>query len=345
MCSTMFHNHAVFACYVAALFSGKAYANGCSKGNITEDETECCRNYFRVNNICQECVPGFYGYNCTSECPYPRYGWRCGFWCTCPISECNHQYGCPPTTWSAHRESTTEALLMNDLTSPKSTSTVKENGMQEENSRKSFDSIIIAPGTLICIVLILIIIKEICRYRQIPRYSAINEKPCIILEGDNVYTEINDVTIDVNFLNDNIKLRSTDLIRNGHTSQTKIADDDCEKNAKNTLRKEKTLFNDHSDEGIMCERDLEGDIRNEPTKARCVINKSAIEHEQNTILENAMKNTKQENKPGIVQYGKLRSNIELGTIAGASFETCNQEFEFLFIDNVYINDKTESTYL
>ncbi|XP_056001708.1 multiple epidermal growth factor-like domains protein 10 [Ostrea edulis] len=80
-----------------------------------------------------ECVSGFYGYNCTSECPYPRYGWHCEFWCTCPISECNHQYGCLPTTWSANRDaaiSTVDYFL-----SSESTRTVKvnENGTQKEN--------------------------------------------------------------------------------------------------------------------------------------------------------------------------------------------------------------------
>ncbi|XP_048741173.2 cell death abnormality protein 1-like [Ostrea edulis] len=100
----MFPNDVVLICYFVAIFSGKANSYGCSRGTITEEEPECCYNFYRVNNFCKQCLPGFYGHNCVRVCRYPYYGQHCMYMCRCPESECNHQYGCEPSTSSAYTD-------------------------------------------------------------------------------------------------------------------------------------------------------------------------------------------------------------------------------------------------
>ncbi|XP_056013529.1 scavenger receptor class F member 2-like [Ostrea edulis] len=56
----------------------------------------CCSGYVwnEAQNTCTQCMPGFYGSNCTIPCPYPVFGWDCQLKCTCSTEDCHHVYGC-----------------------------------------------------------------------------------------------------------------------------------------------------------------------------------------------------------------------------------------------------------
>lgn len=41
-----------------------------------------------------ECLPGYFGTNCLSQCKYPNYGQNCHNTCDCTVKECNHVDGC-----------------------------------------------------------------------------------------------------------------------------------------------------------------------------------------------------------------------------------------------------------
>uniref|UniRef100_A0A8W8JLT6 Scavenger receptor class F member 2 n=1 Tax=Magallana gigas TaxID=29159 RepID=A0A8W8JLT6_MAGGI len=57
---------------------------------------ECCPGYMwnYRNNICEQCMAGYIGRNCTSKCPFPYYGVECQQNCKCNQSLCNISTGC-----------------------------------------------------------------------------------------------------------------------------------------------------------------------------------------------------------------------------------------------------------
>lgn len=66
-----------------------------SAGNCTENIDGCCFGYFRISkNICEKCMPGYVGLNCTSTCPHPTYGERCQGYCNCSNETCDVSTGC-----------------------------------------------------------------------------------------------------------------------------------------------------------------------------------------------------------------------------------------------------------
>ena len=40
------------------------------------------------------CLPGYFGMNCSSECPFPSFGFLCDDACLCNTTECHHVKGC-----------------------------------------------------------------------------------------------------------------------------------------------------------------------------------------------------------------------------------------------------------
>lgn len=60
-----------------------------------------------------ECLPGYFGKNCLTQCIYPSYGQRCQNTCDCNIKDCNHVDGCQgnhtqtetSTSWSTKHTS------------------------------------------------------------------------------------------------------------------------------------------------------------------------------------------------------------------------------------------------
>lgn len=50
-------------------------------------------NYATINYYL-ECLPGYFGMNCFSQCLYPDYGESCRNTCDCTVTYCNHVLGC-----------------------------------------------------------------------------------------------------------------------------------------------------------------------------------------------------------------------------------------------------------
>ncbi|XP_078324061.1 uncharacterized protein LOC144622553 isoform X1 [Crassostrea virginica] len=64
-------------------------------GNCSnKKQVHCCNNYFLDNGICKVCLPGYFGMNCSSQCPFPSFGVLCSDTCQCNATECNHVNGC-----------------------------------------------------------------------------------------------------------------------------------------------------------------------------------------------------------------------------------------------------------
>ena len=55
-----------------------------------------CRHILKIN--ISECIPGYFGPNCTLPCRFPNYGLLCQKACTCNETDCNHRTGCPSPT-------------------------------------------------------------------------------------------------------------------------------------------------------------------------------------------------------------------------------------------------------
>ncbi|XP_048736423.2 cell death abnormality protein 1-like [Ostrea edulis] len=60
------------------------------------DEIVCCSGYqFDVKSKeCKGCAAGYFGINCSEQCPYPKYGDRCRHHCDCGIDTCDKTNGC-----------------------------------------------------------------------------------------------------------------------------------------------------------------------------------------------------------------------------------------------------------
>lgn len=49
-------------------------------------------------NVNVECIPGYRGLDCSSECPYPSYGRKCDGICNCSKIHCDVSTGCNTIT-------------------------------------------------------------------------------------------------------------------------------------------------------------------------------------------------------------------------------------------------------
>ncbi|XP_078333664.1 uncharacterized protein LOC144625649 [Crassostrea virginica] len=58
---------------------------------------QCCDGYIFNETLgnCTECENGYFGTNCSSQCPYNSYGKACQMFCNCPEASCNFAEGCP----------------------------------------------------------------------------------------------------------------------------------------------------------------------------------------------------------------------------------------------------------
>lgn len=60
----------------------------------------CCPDSFwnSLNQLCEPCVPGYNGANCSISCPYPYYGNQCQRKCICIKDLCDVTSGCQHVT-------------------------------------------------------------------------------------------------------------------------------------------------------------------------------------------------------------------------------------------------------
>ncbi|XP_056020590.1 uncharacterized protein LOC125664814 [Ostrea edulis] len=65
---------------------------------LCEGETGkvCCAGYVWNSDVreCQECLPGYFGINCSQQCRFPSYGGECQNICSCEPASCHHAIGC-----------------------------------------------------------------------------------------------------------------------------------------------------------------------------------------------------------------------------------------------------------
>lgn len=66
----------------------------------SENFKGCCLGYIwnSTINMCDKCISGYTGPNCTSICPYPTYGDNCQHICDCSKDECDYSSGCNSLT-------------------------------------------------------------------------------------------------------------------------------------------------------------------------------------------------------------------------------------------------------
>ena len=50
--------------------------------------------FLNVLNYIKACPPGYYGNNCSGQCPFPSFGLKCLEECNCSQSECDPEFGC-----------------------------------------------------------------------------------------------------------------------------------------------------------------------------------------------------------------------------------------------------------
>ncbi|XP_048753624.2 cell death abnormality protein 1-like [Ostrea edulis] len=65
--------------------------DACNKFNST-----CCYNYYfdEMKDICVECKPGTFGWNCKEDCVSGYYGYLCQNECKCEEQHCDSATGC-----------------------------------------------------------------------------------------------------------------------------------------------------------------------------------------------------------------------------------------------------------
>ncbi|XP_056000571.1 uncharacterized protein LOC125660398 [Ostrea edulis] len=277
-------------------------------GRINVDGSpECCDNFYNVGNVCRECPPGYYGNSCSRPCPPPLYGMKCNMRCG-NCSKCSHIYGCDEIT-------ETGTNTMDYFISPESTAKVTEDVTTEGNGNETskfhlnviLTSIVITSGTLIFLVIILIVIAEICRYKLCSGLRNTNKVSCRTHEVDDIYTEINELMSNVVLPEDDEITGSKEYISNGHPPFTEMEETGCEEYVYSTVCKEKVLPKD---------------------KIRPQLN------------VNSVQNSKEKNKHE--SDFDLQSNTS--TVNCFGLKDLSDSFDILYAADVYVNDKTESTY-
>ncbi|XP_056000570.1 uncharacterized protein LOC130048199 [Ostrea edulis] len=279
----------------------------CSKGINVDGPPECCANFYNVGNGCRECPPGYYGKNCSNPCPTPEYGMSCNYRCD-NCSNCNHIYGCGDATEA-------ETNTVDHFMSPGSTVKVTENATYEGNGNETsefhinviYTAIVITSGTLISLVILLIVIGEICRYKRSSGLRDANKVSCRTHEVDETYTEINEFMVNVALPEDNESTGSNKCISNGHPPFTEIEETACEEYVYSTVCKEKILSED---------------------KIRPQFN------------VNSVQNSKEKNNQE--SDFDLQSNTSSVNCFGLKY--LSDSFDILYADDVFVNEKTESTY-
>ncbi|XP_062567832.1 multiple epidermal growth factor-like domains protein 10 [Saccostrea cucullata] len=83
----------------------------CKPSDQSQSAT-CCSGYIKIENRCTKCV-GFYGKNCSEECPDGFYGASCREKCNCKETErCDPYAGCVDInvkcTWNGERRNITQ---------------------------------------------------------------------------------------------------------------------------------------------------------------------------------------------------------------------------------------------
>lgn len=152
------------------------------------------------NGECKECLPGYFGENCTSRCVYPNYGKTCQHTCDCNVTDCNHVHGCQGI-YSQNGTSTGVGLpdvtpLFSVITMSTISSTRdKTNKLNTDKKKPGNDNLTLAIILVGCVLLCLFVLTGV------PWIFKFSRRNCtyIVNADDNntyrletVYVEINE---------------------------------------------------------------------------------------------------------------------------------------------------------
>ncbi|XP_061175937.1 uncharacterized protein LOC133184879 [Saccostrea echinata] len=115
-------------------------------------------------SVMVECLPGYFGENCTSECRYPYFGQKCQEECNCSISDCNFQYGCSKATTEKHSSSTKFDFTKDFVSNTETINLTHLESVKVNNSVSVPFILIVCVGSLLSVMIIVAIIKKIVVY-------------------------------------------------------------------------------------------------------------------------------------------------------------------------------------
>lgn len=162
----------VFCCTISILPMFSTEGQKCSTGTLPDGAEDCCYGFVKIGNICKACEAGYFGKDCTIPCPPQLYGSGCTKACTC--SHCHPVFGCDARndtgtqTFRTFELSTSISDEVDDSKTKMDTMTQEPSKMKTINVPDEVKDlkriIILSCGTLISVVLLLLMIREIRRY-------------------------------------------------------------------------------------------------------------------------------------------------------------------------------------
>ncbi|XP_056000572.1 uncharacterized protein LOC130048200 [Ostrea edulis] len=317
---------------IAVIMSRIKSVNSCVLRSDTDGGIRCCYNYVEVNGVCENCRPCYFGVNCKSRCYGLAYGFLCSLTCDCSALDCDYVYGCPNSTEASFTSSAFTVKVEENTTQ-------KGFGNDTSSELDMHPITIIKPfGTLISLVLILMIIREVWKYRKCLGLHSMNDVSCRIHEVNDIYTEINEVIVIEGFPKDNDNTGSKEYIGNGHTPLSEMGEDRYEKDVYSTACKERYICKDKvKDDGkreMASKRSINFEMDGtSKDKRETVNNETLYGHSFVDIVQNCKGKT-QWLSFDLQNYMK---SITLNCSDVDDEDECS--------DNIYVNDKTESTYL
>ncbi|XP_052063969.1 uncharacterized protein LOC127704110 isoform X2 [Mytilus californianus] len=186
------------------------------KNNNSKLFLECCQGYKfnQINQTCDECPEGKYGYNCKHDCLENYFGLRCRERCNCKENEtCDKVHGCRVTkntdtgiTLIYAKESSTtfkdklkvptesSTTLKDELTIPTKHMT---HTLQGDDGGDPVNSIIIAVLLTVLVIIVLVMVwkerEKICRRITDSQMSSVHERHKrrhANEDDENAYSEI-----------------------------------------------------------------------------------------------------------------------------------------------------------
>nr|XP_022290030.1 N-acetylglucosamine-1-phosphodiester alpha-N-acetylglucosaminidase-like [Crassostrea virginica] len=99
----------VYVLCIVVCFIDNCVGNSASTDDQCDGRYKGCCEGFKHDvtmDRCIECKVGYFGENCSLQCPYNTYGKDCQQFCLCSEDECDNQRGCRNEKDDTHREDT-----------------------------------------------------------------------------------------------------------------------------------------------------------------------------------------------------------------------------------------------
>ncbi|XP_052674810.1 uncharacterized protein LOC128156631 [Crassostrea angulata] len=164
------------------------HTTDCIIGNVENNQLPCCTNYFWENEECKECLPGYFGTNCSIRCIYPNYGKRCQYTCDCTVTDCNPVHGCQG---NYSQNGTSTVITMSTISSMRDKT--KKNNTDKKNPGN--DNLTLAIILVGCVLLCLFVLTGVpWIFKSIRRNCTelLNAEDNDTYRLETVYVEINE---------------------------------------------------------------------------------------------------------------------------------------------------------